>query len=322
MFLYLAGETIGYVGRVLSVSNIAGYSLESTGDYIIQFTLLTICPNFFNAAIYSQYGRFLYAYGTSETKIQEINVFGKKFQPTIMSFILIFIDFACIFIQAAGGNILRAAKTQQTLNIGNGVYIAGIALQCFSMSCFTLLFSKLMYNIHVKSRLLFARNKDTFELYGGDLQTTSLNGTYFCPWKWASIINSVSLEEVYRYEEKSQPTTIPLEEMSTTQRKMFKYYPFILTIAFILAIIRCFYRLFEVAIGGWNGYLMSHEIFLIVLDFIPLSIGALLTCIFSEGFVFGKQGIKILKQTKLDHYQGKSSRKRLAYDIKTMFGKS
>ncbi|KAL6930190.1 hypothetical protein ACO0SA_001597 [Hanseniaspora valbyensis] len=319
MHLYLVGETIGYVGRFLSTNDIEGYSLENTKFYIIQFTLLTICPNFFNAAVYSQYGRFLYVYGTSKEKINEFNVFGKKLQPTLMSFILIFIDFLCIFIQGAGGNILRDADSKTQFDIGNGVYIGGIALQCFSMTCFTFLFTKLMYNIHVKQRLVFIRERDVFHIYGEDLRSYSPVGTFFLPWKWPRVIRSISLQELAQYTSNDQPTTIPIEVLSNTQAKMFKIYPIVLLIAFAFAILRCFYRLFEVAIGGWGGYLMTHEAFLIALDFVPMSIGAVITAIFSEGIVFGKIGLKVAKRIKLEHYDNRSPRKRLAYDLKQMF---
>lgn len=322
MFLYLAGESVGYVGRILAVADIPGYSLEKTNYYIIQFTLLTIVPNFFNAAVYSQYGRFLYAFGTTEAKIRTFNVFGRKFQPTLMSFVLIFIDFLCIFIQAVGGNVLRSATTKQQINIGTGIYIAGIALQCFSMSCFTLLFSKLMYNIYVKQRLDFFKNKDAFHLYDEKLHSLSPSMAYFQPWKWSKIIKSVSLEEISRLNADGPVTSISLDNLNNFQKRMFNVYPIFLSTAFILAIIRCFYRLFEVAIGGWGGYLMNHEWFLIALDFIPLSIGAVITCLFSEGFVFGREGIKTLKRVKLNHYDGRSSIKRLGLDIKVLFSRT
>lgn len=95
MFLYLAGQGVGYLGRTLSSADISGLSLNNRNYFLIQFTCLTLSPNFFNAAIYSQYGKLLFSYATTREKVAKLNVFGQRAQPTLLSVIFITMDIIC-----------------------------------------------------------------------------------------------------------------------------------------------------------------------------------------------------------------------------------
>lgn len=317
MFLYLVGQAIGYLGRVLSTSNISGYSLENVNTFLLQFCSLTISPNFFNAAVYTQYGKLIYSYGATQEKAEKINVFGKRMKPSTISAVFMCMDLLCLIIQGTGGGIEGSSIGTDDSNItaGNNTFIAGLALQTVSMSLFSAIYLKLCYNIFVRQRLEFIQRNDFFNRFNIP-RTHSTEKTFYCPWRWAKIIKAISLDDI-----DGEIKNVNTVDFSKKQKLLFSYYPMALFLAFGLAVIRCIYRLIELSDGGFHGYLITHEHFLVGLDFVPLSASALIMCFFSEGLVFGKRGLNQIKTIKQNIYQTKSSQQKTNFPLRNFFGR-
>lgn len=315
MILFLVGQAIGYMGRVLSVSDITGLSLNNENYFLLQFISLTISPNFFNAAVYSQYGKLLYTYATTKENVMKLNVFGKRVQPMLISVLFITSDITCLAIQGAGGGIEGSSinnSTSTSMDNGNDIFIAGLALQTASMSLFMMVYAKFLYNVFIRQRIEYLNS----HMVISSQNKLPHNATFFTPWKWHSIYKSVSFEEI-------DPVmcNIDVEKMSKSQRRLFHTYPFALFVAFGLALIRCIYRLVELSDGGFSGFLITHEHFLISLDFVPLSLCCVIMCFYAEGLVFGKKGLLKIYLIKMSSYGGLSSWKELKLEYRYMFNK-
>ncbi|KAF4556985.1 RTA1-like protein 12 [Elsinoe fawcettii] len=108
-------ETAGYGCRAY-----AHFNTTATIPYAIQSLLILLGPILFAASVYMFLARVILASGAEHlsplpaTRIAKIFVLG---------------DVTCFIVQAAGGGILSAAKSQNTLDIGNWVILAGLVLQ-------------------------------------------------------------------------------------------------------------------------------------------------------------------------------------------------
>ena len=315
--LYLIGQGIGYLGRFLSVSDLNGLSLYNANYFLLQFCSLTISPNFYNAAMYTQYTKVLYTYSTTREKLFRLNVFGKRFQPTLISFVFISTDITCLVIQAIGGGIEGTSSTLENsdgLVIGNHIFIAGLAIQTFSMSLFALVFTKLCYNIFVRQRLEFISNNGLYERYNIP-GSYSVEKSFFAPWRWYKIIKALPLETI-----SEEVVTLNTSYFNKKQARIFKTYPLAIFVAFGFAVIRCIYRLVELSDGGFGGYLITHEHFLVALDFVPLATSALIMCIYSEGLVYTKRGLTELYFIKEASHRGLGMWKQLGCEFRYLFG--
>jgi len=313
MILYLVGQAIGYMGRTLSVSDITGLSLNNRSYYIMQFTSLTLSPNLFNAAMYSQYGKVLFTYATTRNNVVKLNVFGKTVQPILLSFLFISSDVACLLVQAIGGGVESSAVgnyESNSLETGNRIFIAGLALQTASMSFFLFVYLKLIYNIFIRQRIEYLNSQKDIS----SEKKISYNYTFFAPWKWSTIYKSVKFEDI-------DPImyNVDTSGFTKTHKKLFSTYPVALSVAFGLAVIRCIYRLVELAAGGFSGFLMKHEHYLVSLDFVPLSLSALIMCFYAEGIVLGKRGLFEVFLIKMSNYRGLGSWKSLKLEWRHLF---
>lgn len=314
--LYLVGQAIGYLGRLLSVSNVSGLTLNNENYFLLQFCSLTISPNFYNAAIYSQYSKVLYTYATTRDKVARLNVFGRRVQSLVLSFMFIASDISCLIIQGIGGGVEGTSLNGNDANgliIGNHVFIAGLAIQTFSMSFFAVVFTKLCYNIFVRQRLEYLATYNLHERYGIS-KKYSVEKSFFTPWRWYKIIKAFPLENI-----DSEVITINTNHMSSYQKKIFETYPFAIFLSFGLAVIRCIYRLIELADGGFGGFLIRHEHYLVALDFVPLALSALIMCFYSEGLVYTKRGLAELNFARRASYRGLGAFKELGVEFRYLF---
>lgn len=242
--LYLVGQAIGYLGRLLSVSDISGLSLNNENYFLLQFCSLTISPNFYNAAIYSQYGKVLYSYATTRDKVARLNVFGTRVQSLVLSFLFIASDISCLVIQGIGGGVEGTSLNTNDSNgliIGNHVFVAGLAIQTFSMSSFALVFTKLCYNIFVRQRLEYLATYNLHENYNIP-PSYSVEKSFFAPWRWYKIITAFPLESI-----DSEVVTINTTHLNSYQKRIFNTYPLAIFLSFGLAVIRCIYRLIKIS---------------------------------------------------------------------------
>ncbi|CDR43753.1 CYFA0S12e03950g1_1 [Cyberlindnera fabianii] len=68
--------------------------------------------------------------------------------------------------------------------------------------------------------------------------------------------------------------------------RLFKMWPLVILIGVIFVYIRCIYRCVELG-EGWNGYLITHEIYFMLFDAMMMSLTCLIFIPFHPGFVFG-----------------------------------
>lgn len=111
----------GYVGRILLHSDpFSGMGFK------LNVILLTIAPASLSAAIYATLGRVIPIFGPQYSRL-----------PSKM-YTYIFISSDCIsmVLQGAGGAISAVAKSQNLLNLGVDIMIAGLAFQVFTLLIF------------------------------------------------------------------------------------------------------------------------------------------------------------------------------------------
>jgi hypothetical protein len=123
MFFGLAGETIGYTGRILLNQN----PFDPTGnDFLIYLVCLTIAPALLSAAIYLCLARIVVVYGEHLS----------RFRPRTYTLIFCSCDLFSLVLQAAGGGIASGATTQSQDQMGINIMIAGLSFQVFSLALF------------------------------------------------------------------------------------------------------------------------------------------------------------------------------------------
>ncbi|KAL2861187.1 RTA1 domain-containing protein [Aspergillus lucknowensis] len=124
MVLGLAGEVVGYVGRVNLHDN------PFDGDAFLTYLVcLTIAPAFLTAAIYLTLSRIVVAYG------EKISFF----KPRTYTITFITFDFIALLLQAIGGAIASTADDddQAGTDLGINIMIAGLAWQVASLLIFS-----------------------------------------------------------------------------------------------------------------------------------------------------------------------------------------
>lgn len=99
---------------------LAHSSKDSVILYAIQSLFLLLAPILFAASVYVFLGQLI---GTSGN--EGLSIISTKWTTKLF----VGGDVTCFIIQAAGGGILSAAKSQTTIDVGNYVILAGLVLQ-------------------------------------------------------------------------------------------------------------------------------------------------------------------------------------------------
>lgn len=235
-------EILGYIGRTWSHSD-----TTLMDPFLLNMICLTIAPVFTMGGIYYQLAKLLEIYGPK---------FG-LWKPIIYSYVFIACDIISLAIQAAGGGTagMAVADAKSTLS-GTHIFVAGLAIQVFSMLVFILLWFHFLYQIYIKTRIEHAK-KNKFS--------------------W-SLLKTSQQEIDYLYRQKYSHMRIP-------SRISFHYFNLALTTAVLTIFTRCVYRLAELS-EGWSGNLISHEWYFISLDAIMMTIACVVLTIFHPGFAF------------------------------------
>ncbi|KAK4622080.1 Efflux pump himE [Fulvia fulva] len=116
-------ECAGYGGRLMMNDN-----PWSSGGFKLQIVGLILAPSFLAAGIYLTFKHLVIVLGRQYSRLM----------PRLYPWIFISCDFASIVLQAIGGGI-AASETEQLLDVGNGIIIAGIAFQVATMGVCILL---------------------------------------------------------------------------------------------------------------------------------------------------------------------------------------
>lgn len=145
-------QILGYIGRVISHSQ-----LENLDAFLLQFICLTIAPVFTMGGIYYQLAKLSTVYGDQYS----------RFTPILYSYIFITCDVISLIIQAIGGGMAGVAVQRfESTTKGTHIFVAGLALQVFSMSLFLILWFDFLYSVKHRAK------KDS------NLQKISLDALY------------------------------------------------------------------------------------------------------------------------------------------------
>lgn len=254
-------EFCGFVMRLVSVTDPI-----SDKPYIGQMVTLTIAPAFIMGGIY-----FLFA--------QLVVIHGRQYsilKPMWYSYIFIASDILSLLIQAAGGGAASAASTaHKDPQTGVDMMIAGICFQVFSMTVFVYFLIQLLY------RLYFKHSKE-------------LNSENGHPLSKPSILNFIKL--CLNFPSTREYRMTKLEGFYNPKyskirfRKLYAWYPGVLSVSVVLIYIRCIYRVVEL-VQGFRGWLITREWPLMVLDASMMVTVALLFIPFHPVFVLGTEEI-------------------------------
>ncbi|KAI5953704.1 hypothetical protein KGF54_003076 [Candida jiufengensis] len=254
-------EFLGYLGRVLSFGDMSDFNF-----YLLQLIALTIAPAFLMGGIYYVFALLCV-------------IMGRKFsllKPLVYSYVFIACDVISLVIQAVGGGIAAvAAQNYESAHAGEAIMVTGIAFQVFSMSIYLILWFIFLWNIFFKVDILDSQQK----------------------WK-PSIKNFLRLffntSEAQKYKETQLEHNYNPKFKSIRNRPLFNYYPLAITIAVATIYIRCIYRVVELA-QGFRGYLITHEVYVMVLDATMCFITCLIFMPFHPQIVLGSNNLIRLK---------------------------
>lgn len=249
--LGFALQFIGFLGRVVSV-----HDITNINPFLQQYVSLTISPAFMMAGVY-----FVFA--------QLVQVYGRQYsilQPLWYAYLFIGFDVLSIIIQAIGGGLASTATSQKKdPDTGSHVIVGGIGVQVVAMTVFiSLWFSFLskLYFAHAPSSGPFRKSILGFLRL---LFNTSGAHTH----------RSTVLETNYTH-----------EYAGLRRGRFVDYFPLAITCALLLIYIRCVYRVVELS-QGWTGYLIVHEVFLMVLDATMIAGAGIIFAVFHPMWVYG-----------------------------------
>ncbi|KAG4438497.1 hypothetical protein IFR05_006020 [Cadophora sp. M221] len=144
-------ETVGYVVRVLM-----HYSIFNKDLFIMYLIFLTIAPAFISAGIYICLSRIIMLYGPSLS----------RFKPRTYTIFFCSCDFISLVLQAAGGAIASVATTQDDVDKGTDIMIAGLIFQVVSLVVFVILCGDFAWRLH--------KNRDSWNTHNSHIYTSRL----------------------------------------------------------------------------------------------------------------------------------------------------
>lgn len=259
-------EFVGFLGRVL------GFVDDTDKNFfLLQYVPLTISPAFIMGGIY-----FLFA--------QMVVSSSPKFlvlRPMWYSYFFITCDVLSLMVQAIGGGMASAATTEhKDTKPGTNVMIAGIAFQVVAMSIFLVFWFEFLHRLYFKS--------------SNNMESTN-------PLKLRGVANFFKLlfntKAADHYKRQDLEPYYTAKYHGVRSRKLYNYYPLAITLAVLLIYIRCVYRVVELA-QGWSGYLISHEVFLMVLDAFMIAVAGLIFVPFHPYVVFGPDFVIRVKDVR------------------------
>lgn len=261
-------ELASYIVRILAVT-----APQVSTYYLLQIVALIIGPAFFTGGIYFLFAQFVVAHGRKYSMLK----------PMWYSYLFISFDFTSLVIQAIGGAMASLA-TQQNKSSKPGTYLmlAGIAFQAVSMSVFFFFWIESLTRVFFKDKIL------------------DINGEIH-PLSKRSFLNFFKL--LFNIGEAKQYKMNELEKFynpkfaEVRSRKLFTWFPLVITSSTVLILIRCIYRVVELA-QGFRGWLITREWPLMVFDATMIGLVALLFIPFHPVFVLGSKNIVKLSLIK------------------------
>lgn len=266
-------EFLGFLGRILAFTDDANLNY-----YLLQYVSLSISPAFIMGGIY-----FLFA--------QNVVVHGRQYsvlKPMWYSYFFVFCDVVSLLVQAVGGAMASiAAQNQTDSRPGTWIMFGGVLFQLVAMTVFIVFWFEFI------DRLNFRNAKATPT--DSPLQRKTV-ANWFKMW--------LHVKSVRTYKQTHLEQFYNPKYADIRQRKLFPYYPVAISLAVLVIYIRCVYRVIELQ-QGFDGYLITHEVFLMTLDATLIAIAALIFVPFHPVFVFGKNNIlevATIKKNQDEHY--------------------
>ena len=215
----LFGEAVGYGGRLLMHNN-----PWSGAGFKTQICCLVLAPSFLAAAVYVTLKHVVLYCGPEHSRLK----------PRLYPWVFIGMDFGSIVLQAIGGGVASAADSNtkdgaKLAHAGDGLIVAGIAFQVFTMAVCALLMADYFRS--------FLRAKKALR------SSRAMDGVPGSEWgsEWEK--------------NRSDPKV----------KKNFRLFCIAIAFAFVAIWIRCIYRVPEMA-GGWGNPLMRKENEFLLLD--------------------------------------------------------
>lgn len=232
------------------------FNLFLFDPFLLQMVCLTIAPVFTMGGVYYQLAKM-------------IEIYGHKFallpSPMAYSYIFIGFDIVSLAVQAAGGGVAgtEAAEGNKS-DQGDHIFVAGLALQVASMTIFMMLVGHFYYQVFVQTRLDHAKQ-------------TKLSLSLF----------KIKQHEIdYLYRQKFADLRLHPD------RWVFHYFPLAIVLTVAVVFVRCCYRLAEL-VEGWDGNLITHENYFIILDALMMAIATVTLTVFHPGFAFRGRYVSI-----------------------------
>lgn len=126
-------ETIGYIGRILSSSNVT-----ELGPYIIQSLLLLVAPALYAATLYMSLGRLIEC-----IECQRYSIIPLKY----LTKIFVFGDLLSFLMQSGGGGIM-ASGSLSSAKTGEHIIIGGLIVQIVFFGMFIVVELIFHYRLH------------------------------------------------------------------------------------------------------------------------------------------------------------------------------
>lgn len=264
-------EFAGFLGRSLAIHKTNDINL-----FLLQYITLTIAPAFIMGGIY-----FIFA--------QVVVIHGREFsvlKPMWYSYFFIATDVVSLLIQAGGGGAASIASKNHTDPApGTNTMIAGISFQVVAMTIF------LGFWFEFLNRIYFKHAKTIAQTTSNPLAKRSF-GNYL------KFLFNTKKARAYRREHLDAYYNPKFADIRS--RSYFDWFPLAVTVAVIAIYIRCVYRVAELS-EGFDGYLVTTEVFLMVLDALMIAICGLIFIPFHPVLVFGSKNVIKLETIKKNH---------------------
>lgn len=260
-------QVVAWAGRVLSFKDNTKLMY-----FMMQYFGLTISPTFLLGGIYFLFAQLAVIYGREFSQLS----------PLWYAYIFLAFDIVSFFVQSAGGAVSAIATNNDTsLKPGTYIMTAGIGIQVASITVFLGFWFLFLYRIYFKP---------------------NQRGTiYASPYAKPLILNFfrflLNLKLIQEYRRTGLESRYNPKFADIRARTLFNYFPLVMTISVILIYVRSLYRIVELS-QGFEGYLITHEFYLLIFDALMIAEVSLLFIPFHPVWVFGAENKIKLKQIK------------------------
>ncbi|EGV64641.1 hypothetical protein CANTEDRAFT_120414 [Yamadazyma tenuis ATCC 10573] len=263
-------EFIGFIGRILAFVD----ATEINYFLLEFFVALTLAPAFIMAGIY-----FLFA--------QMVVIHGREYsllKPLWYSYFFISTDVLSLLVQAGGGaSASIASKRHKNTKPGTDTIICGIVIQTVAMTVF------LGFWFEFLNRVFFRHSGDV--TVDSSFKKKSVKNFF-------KLLFNVKSTRAYKQDQLDPFYNPRFQHIRNS--KLFGYMPLVITITVVVIYIRCIYRVVELS-EGWRGYLITHEVYIMVLDALMVAIAGLVAIPFHPVWTLGRENVVRLATIRKRH---------------------